>query len=456
LYQSIRLNKEIYSSEQSIYGEGNMRTKITWIFFLSLLITSAMYSQEQRVISMENAVALALQHNPTVQQSKNSVDLSSSSVLSAYGDYLPSVSASGGFSRNGRIQPTTSVTNGYDAAFQARLKIFDGLGRESDLWKAISERQITEQQYLRTKQTIVYQVQSSYLTVLRNEQLVKVSEENLKRDQQQLERIVESNRVGALAIGDVYRQQSQVALDEYNLITAKNNYDISVADLVELLGLDVLGNYVIADPTIPPDLDVNEFSSLPTPGNFTELRERALGKRPDYLSAQEKIKSTRYGVRSAFSGYIPSVNASAGYSFGGGTLESITTNKTWNVGVNVSWNIFDGFLRNLSYQNAKVQERNAEISLAQTERTVSVDVKKALLEVEAARKQYEASVKSVTSAEQDRKVAEEKYNLGSGTLIDLQVANANYINAQANKVNSVYNYIIAKYNLEYVFGARTY
>ncbi|MBP8975862.1 MAG: TolC family protein, partial [Bacteroidetes bacterium] len=141
-----------------------MRNKIAGIFFLSLLMTSVMYSQEQRVISLENAVALALQHNPTVQQTKNSVDLSSSSVLSAYGDYLPSISASGGFSRNGRIQPTTSVTNGYDAAFQARLKIFDGLGRESELWKAISERQITEQQYLRTKQTIVYQVQSSYLT----------------------------------------------------------------------------------------------------------------------------------------------------------------------------------------------------------------------------------------------------------------------------------------------------
>lgn len=420
------------------------------------VLFSFSFSQQTKVLTLDEAIAIALRNNVTIQQTKNSLDAAASGVLSAYGQYLPTVSASAGYSKSEVLKPLTSTTSGYDASVQARLKIFDGLGREADLGKALAEREKAEQQFLRTKQSIVYQVQASYLAVLRNEQLVKVNEENLKRDQRQLERIVESNRVGALAIGDVYRQQSQVALDEYNLINAKNAYDKSVADLIALIGLDVMEEFIISDPTIEPELNPQEFSILPSTQNFEELRARALNARPDYLVAKENVRSAGYGVTSAFSGYIPTISASGGYTMGGTTLSGIADRKTWNIGIGLSWNIFDGFLTNLSYQNAKVQERNAEANLAQTERTVSVDVKKALLDLEAARKQYEASVKSVTSAEQDRKVAEEKYNLGSGTLIDLQVANANYVNAQANKVNAVYNYITAKRNLEYVLGTRTY
>jgi outer membrane protein len=186
------------------------------------------------------------------------------------------------------------------------------------------------------------------------------------------------------------------------------------------------------------------------------LERRSLESRADYKSALESYDGAVSGVTSAKSTYWPSLSASAGYGLSSDELSTLKDNRNLNWGLSIRWSLFDGFATNANVQLAIAGRRIAEIGLTQTERDIYAQLRKAILDFEAARKQYEVSQKGLTSATEDRKIAEEKYNLGAGTLLDLLTANAGLVQAQVNLVNSVYNYITAKKNVEYTIGERAY
>ena len=429
-------------------------------------------STQQKVLTLDKAISTALEQNVTVRQAINNSNAAQSGVLAAYGTYLPTLAASGGWTRQETDRPagiqliggqtfplpaSSSTTDNYSAGLNLRYTIFNGLAREANFSAAVSNAKVADNLAVRTSQQIVYSVQSAYLTVLRNRQLVKVSAENLKRDQRQLERIAESNRVGALSIGDVYRQQSVVAQDEVSLIGAQNTYDKSIADLLSLVGLEVSEPYQIADPSIPDSLAPADIDAIKAKAaGFQDIRQRALAARPDLLGAKESYDAAESGVTAAWSNYFPSVSAAAGYNLSNTDFSLLSQSKGISWGISLSWALFDGFQTNRSIQNAVATRRNAELTILQTERNIDVDVKKALLDLDAAGKQYDASLTGVQSATQDSRVAQERYNLGSGTLVDLLTANAGLVNAQVNQVNATYNYIIASRNLDYVVGEKKY
>jgi outer membrane protein len=438
-----------------------------------LLLAVSLYAQQPQTVSLKQAVDLALEKNVTVIQSQNSVEAAQSRVLAAYGNYLPTLSASGNWNRTQNDQAgayTTnsfggtqsfpasfSVTNNFSTRLDLSYVIFDGFGREAGFNAAKSSASSSEDKANRARQTVTNLVENSYLNILRLEQLVKVSEENLKRDNRQLERITESNKVGAVALADVYRQQTQVASDELLLITAQNNYDKAKADLGALIGLDMGTEYQFSDQSVSLSTDQAELDATHQKyANFNELSQRAIASRPDYMAAKNDLDAAESGVTEARSGYFPTVSASAGYGMSNNEFSRITDNKNLSWGIGFRWNIFDAFRTNQSLQTAISSKKTAEASLAQSERDISVEVKKAYLDLEAAHKQVEVSQKGLVSATEDRKIAEERYNLGAGTLLDLLTANAGLVNAQANNINATYNYTTSKRNLEYVIGERTY
>ncbi|MGE5839687.1 MAG: TolC family protein, partial [Deltaproteobacteria bacterium] len=243
---------------------------------MSVILPGALLLGQPKTLTLDQARQIALERNLNVVQAQNNVESAQAGVLAAQGNYLPTLTASGGWSRqqqegplfiNGVKIPGPTVSETYGSistGVDLGYTIFDGFRREANLSSATSSAVAEEQQSSRTRQSIAFQTEQAYINVLRNEQLVRVGEENLKRDRRQLERITEANRVGSLSLADVYRQQSVVAQDELSLITAQNNYDKSKADLVALIGLDVAEDYNFVDSSLGTEIDPAELQATLT------------------------------------------------------------------------------------------------------------------------------------------------------------------------------------------------
>jgi outer membrane protein len=426
---------------------------------LTLLVASSVLSAQPKTLTLKQAIELALEKNISVVQAQNNVDAANASLLAARGEYLPSLTASAGWSRSqveDRGFPRV-VRGGYSAGIDTRLTIFDGLRREAGLSSASANASVIERRSARARQSAAYQVEVGYLSVLRGRQLVLVSEENLKRDGRQLERITESNKVGASSLADVYRQQSQVAKDELDVINSSNSYNKSRADLLAFIGADASDEYEIADASLVVDAGT---ANITAPADeyreMAPLTRRAFAARPDYLGIVESYDAADAGITAARSGYFPSLSAFAGYSLANEKLSNLSDNRSMDWGLSLSWTLFDKFQTNRALQQASVETRNAEIAIRQAGLDISAEVKKTMLDLEASRKALDVTQKGLRSAEEDRRIAEERYNLGAGTLLDLLVANANLVTAEAARINATYDFFIALRTMEFVLGERTY
>jgi outer membrane protein len=451
--------------------------------FSALLVSTIMFvisvnaqtqSSQPETITLDQALSIAFERNVSVAVAGNNIDNAKAGVLTAYSKYIPQLGASAYFQRAGVNSPPSTQTfsglfltfprsntfyNQYNGDVSLTYTLFDGFNREASLGSAKGVETQAQNSYERTRQSIAYSVMSTYLEVLQYEQQVKVLQDNLTNEKKQLDRITEQNRLGAVAIGDVYRQQSLVATAEYNLISGQNAYDKSKADLLNLLALDVNQEYVIADPTIAAQIkQVETDPPVDSLGSFNVLFKNALQSRPDYAVNQEQVNIADLGITEAWSAYYPTLSLQGILSTNAQDwpLASSWGNRKTQVYATASWQLPEIFGSVQRIQTAEIAKKTAVLQMQQSARDISVALKKALLDLDAARKQYVASQKSEKASEQDRKTAEAKYNLGSGTLLDLQVANATYLTAQLTTLSNAYNYFTLKKNLDLVIGEKKY
>ena len=445
------------------------------IFFSSfIIILLSITGYSQKLLTLEEAVNIALQRNTILQKSVNSIDSYKSNVKAAYGSLLPTLGAQGNWQwtrsetkggflplQNGGYLPlpdlkVVSETRSYNVGAGTNWTLFDGLSNIATVSQNKNNLESAQLSLARLKQTIVYQTISNYYDIINAGELLKVKEEDVKWNQKNFETINERNKLGAVTLADVYAQQVKVGNAELAVIQAKNNLETAKSNLLYYLGLDVLDSYRFSDSLSANDKDIIGRHTDSNYQDLSDLVTKSLSSRYDYQSAKLSLESAVNGITIARGGYFPTLTNNNSFYTYSDNVNTLFQNRNYTVSLTLNVPIFSGFSTENRLQLAEVGAMNSKADLSDLERDIKRNIQKTYLDLQAAEKSLEVSKGNVNAAEESRRIQQEKYALGSSTLLDVLVANSDYLTAQTNLINSEYAYIVLSEQVKYQLGVLDY
>jgi outer membrane protein len=261
------------------------------------------------------------------------------------------------------------------------------------------------------------------------------------------------NIVGSVPKADVFRQEVVVGNDELAVLESRNNFRNALVDFQSLLGIEPQASFQLAKTDIATTIGATEITSYrATISDFREMVALALKSRLDFRQADVGVRSAEKSVSIASSGHLPDVSAFAQYSWNNLELAEFGEYDRFFYGISLSIPLFSNFQVSSNVQRSEILLKETEYAHEQLRRTIATEIMKAVNNLEMAEKTIDISEKKLLSAREDQRTAQERYNLGAGTLLDLITANSNFTLAEADVVNARFNYLTAQKQMDYQLG----
>jgi outer membrane protein len=414
-----------------------------------------------RIFSLKECLAIADSANIDILSAQSRILGAEADKKAAFGSYLPQVNANAGYSRRlnelgggqFNIGGFRAPADQFSLSSTANINVFDGFAREARIDATNHSLDAIKESVKQTKQQIALGIYQRYISVLRAMQIVEIRKENLNLGKAELARVNARFESGVAPIAPVFAQEADNGQRELDVVQAENQVAIAKADLLSAMGLapDMKASFSANDiPTeIKPEIISQfkmQFSSL------DEVANSALRNRYDLSSAQHRIIAARSNVNAAKSSYYPSIGASGGWSWFNSELKDFDIFSRTFIGFSIDVPIFDAFRIQQQVENSNVQLQQTELEYKRIEQTVRTQLQTGLLNLNAAEKQLEITDRSLKSAEQNYLSAKERFEVGTSGIVEYQTANTQFVTAKINRINAVYNYIDAQYQIKFAMG----
>ena len=433
--------------------------KNSLLYFLCALGLTTAFSRGQTVLSREDALALALEHNYGILMSRNTLEVADNNRSLANAGFLPNLAVSSGatynnadtdisfpgqFLEDGTPRPDLSIneaiSRGYNARLTLNYTLFDGGVRWFNYQRLRTQYQITELQLRETIEQTVLQLFTVYFQVAFLEETLVNSQEALSISKDRAERAEAQFGYGQTNKLAVLNAQVDVTNDSIALLGVQRQLSTAQRDLNTLLGRSV-------DQSFTVDKEVTWASSE----LLSLSMEEALQNNVDVLQAKALLTQNKYDVKIAQGGYLPSVGLNGSYgwnenqnprsAFFPGTIND---SYSLGLGATLTWNLFDGGRTIIRTNNARIALENQTLAEKQTLLQMERDLRNARQNYENALEIYELQSLQVTTAQNNFERTKALYAQGSITSVEFRQAQLNWTNALIQRSRAKYDAKLAE------------
>ena len=431
------------------------------IFKFYMLIASISFAQD-KIWTLEQCVDHALENNITILQAENSLLSSKQDIISAKGNFLPSINSnlSGGASLgNIEVFPgefrdrefySTSVGIGFSQS------VFNGFRNINLLNQSKLSLERNQFELEKFKDDISLNVANTYLNVLFNKENLELAKLQVEFSELQVNQVKTLVEAGSEPNSTLIETQATYSRDIQNLTIAENNHDLALLTLAQLLQLP----YENFDVKV---IEIDTPSANLMYNDIAPILNYALQNRNEIKVAESDIELAKLGTKISKSAYLP--NVSMGYGFNASAnfsnltvddelLDQLNVNKGHSINMNISIPIFNRNQTKAQVKKSKIQEETTNLALEQAKINLESTIQRAFTDARAALKSYEAAQLSLQSQEVAFQNSQERFIIGALNSFDLEQSRLRMINARSSLINAKYDFIFKTKVLDFYLGKR--
>lgn len=401
-----------------------MRKIILYIALAAALICPALAAEAQ-YFTLKDSLIYSLENNPNIKSYGAKAQSSFAGVGITGSAYLPQVSASGAYSKNG--SQTAATTDGYTDGLSLSQLVYDF--NKTPLNIRMSKetyKQSTYDLYDTTQATYLSVIQA-YYDILMNQHLIEAYKDGLRSAQQNYEQAKAFFEVGTKSKIDVTTASVSLENSKLDLINATNDLKTAWQNFYNALGMQNQVTLVVEDIQTPAEMKYSQ----------KEILDIAYNNRRDILKIKSKVAAGKMQIDYYAANYFPALSGDASYTW---QAKTYPLPRSWGVGLNLSWSIFDGTQTIWQVSQAKANLKDYESQLESTVNSVTKEVETYYISAVKYLESIRVTREKVRQAVENEDLATQRYKVGIGSIIELTDAQAKKVSAYSEFYKSVYAY----------------